>query len=138
MAKAFGAKVIFYDVKPVKSTIGRRTSFNTLLKNSDIISIHASAKEAIITGKEIRKMKPSVILINTARGSVVNEASLVSGLKSGKIACAGLDVFESEPYYGALVKLDNVVLTPHIGSYAEEARIKMELAAVENLLKGLK
>jgi D-3-phosphoglycerate dehydrogenase len=138
LAEAFGAKVIFYDTKPVKAGIGRKTALNTLLKDSDIISIHAATKVALITGKEIKQMKTGVILINTSRGLAIDEPSLIRALKSGKVAFAGLDVFASEPYYGGLVKLNNVVITPHVGSYAKETRVKMELAAVDNLLKGLK
>lgn len=138
LAKVFGVKVIFHDEIPINSTIGKRVSLNALLKNSDIVSVHASTKECLIGAKEIRKMKKGIILINTSRGSAISESSLLEGLKSGKIAFAGLDVFRQEPYCGALLNLDNVVLTPHIGSYAKEARIKMELAAVDNLLKGLK
>ena len=138
LAKVFGAKVIFYDQMPIRSIIAKKVSLDALLKNSDIISVHASSKDCLINASEIKKMKQGAVLINTSRGSAVEENSLLQGLKSGKIAFAGLDVFEQEPYYGALVNLDNVVLTPHVGSYAKEARIKMELAAVENLLKGLK
>jgi len=82
-------------------------------------------------------LKPETMIINTARGGLVDEIELCTRLKSGKIACACLDVFENEPYEGPLKELDNVILTPHIGSYAKEARIKMENMAVENLLQGL-
>lgn len=138
LARAFGAKIIFYEIRPIKSSISRKVSFDTLLKESDIISIHASVKEPLIRAQEIRKMRLGVILINTARGSVLDEAGLLEGLNSGKIASLGLDVFMSEPYYGPLLNFDNVVLTPHAGSYAKEARAEMELLAVNNLLKGLK
>jgi len=138
LAKVFGAKVIFHDQMPIRSSIAKRVSLDVLLKNCDIISVHASSKDCLINAKEIKKMRQGVILINTSRGSAIDENSLLQGLKSGKIAFAGLDVFEQEPYYGALVDLNNVVLTPHVGSYAKEARVKMELAAVENLLRGLK
>lgn len=138
LTKAFGAKVIFSDPRKIKSSLGKQVSMDNLLKAADIISIHAASKEVLISENEIAKMKHGVILVNTARGSLVTAAVLLKGLKSGKVASAGLDVFESEPYSGKLINFDNVVLTPHIGSYAKEARIKMELEAVENLLKGLK
>ncbi|MFZ2602952.1 MAG: phosphoglycerate dehydrogenase [Candidatus Omnitrophota bacterium] len=137
LTKAFGAKVIFSDPRKIKSTLGKQVSMDNLLKAADIISIHAASKDALISENEIAKMKQGVILVNTARGSVVTEAALLNGLKSGKVASAGLDVFEPEPYSGELINLDNVVLTAHMGSYAKEARIKMELEAVKNLLKGL-
>jgi D-3-phosphoglycerate dehydrogenase len=138
LAKAFGARVLFYDVKQVKGWTEKKVSLNELFRRSDIISIHSSTKERLIGEKEISKMKKGVILINTARGEVINENSLYKGLLSGKIAYAALDVYNNEPYSGKLSSLDNVILTPHIGSYAKEARIKMEVEAARNLIKGLK
>ena len=85
-----------------------------------------------------RALKPNAFLINTSRAAIIDEGALVSVLKQGKIAGAALDVFEKEPYSGPLTRLDNVVLTPHIGSYARESRIRMEIEAAENLIKGLK
>ena len=68
----------------------------------------------------------------------MDETALCNALSSGQVACACLDVYEEEPYSGPLTEFENVILTPHIGSYAKEARIEMEKMAVENLLKGLK
>lgn len=133
LVKAFGAKVVFYDIKNRKSS-----TLEKLIKNADIISIHAGSKDTLIGKKEIEIMKQGVILINTSRGQAINEKDLLSGLKSGKVSAAGLDVFESEPYSGQLKDLDNVVMTAHVGSYAKESRMAMEIEAVENLLKGLK
>ena len=87
---------------------------------------------------EIAAMKNGVIIINTARGSLINEDALCDALTSEKVQCACLDVYDEEPYKGKLVRYDNVILTPHIGSYAREARITMERQAVENVIKGLK
>jgi len=138
LAKVFGAKIIFYDVKNIKSKSFLKVSLPDLYKKSDIISIHSSAKAKLITKSAISKMKKDAILINTSRGSAVDEQDLYDGLKSGKICFAGLDVHSKEPYSGKLLKLDNIVFTPHVGSYAKEARIEMEIAAVKNLLKGFK
>ena len=138
LAEAFGAKLIFYDIQTIKPKIFRQVSFPALLKSADIISIHCSSGEELITKKEISQMKGGVILINTSRGSIINEGDLHNGLRDGKIAYAALDVYKTEPYSGRLLSLHNVILTPHIGSYAREARIKMEIAAVRNLIKGLK
>ena len=112
-----------------------------LLENSDIISIHLSIDEKcreMIGLKELQKMKNSSILINTARGEVVNEQDLEVAIRDKIIAGAGLDVFHEEPYHGPLTAYDNVILTPHIGSYAREIRKAMEIEAVQNLLTGLK
>ncbi len=138
LAKAFGAKIVFCDIKNIKSKIAERVSLSELLKISDIISIHSTSKEQLITKKEILKMKKGVILINTSRGSHIDDGCLYNGLRSGKIGFAALDVYTNEPYCGKLLQCHNVVLTPHIGSYAKEARIKMELEATENLIKGLR
>ena len=138
LSSDFGAKIIFYDVKEKKSSIAEQVSLNTLLKKSDIISLHSSSKDKLISKKEILKTKKEVIIINTSRGSVISEEELYRGLRSQRIAFAALDVFEKEPYNGKLTRLDNVVLTPHIGSYAKEARIEMEIEAIRNLIEGFK
>lgn len=111
--------------------------FDDLLKRADIVSIHASTKSELLGEKEIRLMKSGAWLVNVSRGEVVNEDALYRALKENCLAGAALDVFKQEPYTGSLRELDNVILTPHIGSYAKETRIKMEREAVENLLKGL-
>lgn len=132
LVNAFGARIIFYDIKNEKSA-----TLEELIRSADIISIHVGSKDSLIGEKEIELMKQGVILVNTSRGAAINEKDLLDGLKSGKILAAGLDVFESEPYSGQLKNLDNVVMTAHAGSYAKEARIAMEIEAVENLLNGL-
>ena len=111
-----------------------------LLTKSDIVSIHLNLSEEtkhIIDFERIKLMKPDAILINASRGEIIDENALYNALKSDKIAGAALDVFESEPYLGPLSNLDNVILTPHIGSYARELRAQMEIEATENLIKEL-
>ena len=83
-------------------------------------------------------MKEDAFLINTSRGEVVDEKALEEALRKGRLGGAALDVFEKEPYDGKLNGLENVFLTPHIGSYAKEIRIKMEIDAAKNLINGLK
>jgi len=138
LAKAFGAKIIFYDlIKPAVKAY-QRVNRDKLFKDADIISIHVSSKEKIITAREISQMKDGVIIVNTSRGAVIDEEGLYNNLKTKKVAAAALDVFWSEPYSGRLTELDNVVLTPHIGSYAKEARVAMEIEAAKNLIRGFK
>jgi len=137
LVRAFGAKVIFYDTRKIDSW-APQVGLSNLLARSDIITVHASGREPIIRGEEISKMKEGVILINTARGNLIEEGALTKALLDGKVAWAALDVFKEEPYKGKLAEIDNVTLTPHIGSYAKEARIEMEIKAAENLIKGLK
>lgn len=113
----------------------------TLLRESDYVSLHVPLTPEtrhIINGKALRLMKSNAILVNTARGSVVDEDALVEALSSRKIAGAGLDVFEGEPHvHPNLIELDNVVLAPHIGSATGETRLRMATLAVKNLLAML-
>ena len=111
-----------------------------LMENSDIISVHLNMTNEnadLVNMRRLKKMKPSSIIINTSRGEIINEHDLELAVKNGIIAGAGLDVFKEEPYYGPLTNYENVILTPHIGSYAKEIRMVMELEAVNNLIKGL-
>ena len=114
---------------------------DTLLTKSDIVSLHLNLSDKtqnFLNEERLNMMKPGSILINTSRGEVVDEESLYKILKEEKIFGAGLDVFRNEPYSGNLLNLNNVIVTPHIGSYAREIRIKMELESIENLIRGLK
>ena len=111
-----------------------------LLENADIISVHLNmTKENVnlINMSRLKIMKPSSIIINTSRGEIINEHDLGIAVKDGVIAGAGLDVFQEEPYNGPLTNYENVILSPHIGSYAQEIRMAMELEAVNNLIEGL-
>ena len=111
-----------------------------LLENADIISVHLNmTKENVnlINMNRLKKMKPSSIIVNTSRGEIINEHDLEIAVKDGIIAGAGLDVFQEEPYNGPLINYENVILSPHIGSYAQEIRMTMEMEAVNNLIKGL-
>ena len=119
----------------------KRVDLETLLKESDFISIHTPLSEKtrhLIGAKEISLMKKTAYLINTARGSVIDEAALVNALKNKQIAGAGLDVYEEEPKLKpGLAELDNVVLAPHLGSATIEARTKMSVIAAENIIAVL-
>jgi len=113
-----------------------------LLKESDFISIHVPLTEdtkGMIGEKELAMMKKGAYLINTARGDVVDEKALIKALKEGRIAGAGLDVYEKEPieHDNELIKMDNVVAVPHIGSASTETRGSMSDIAAENLLAVL-
>ncbi len=116
-------------------------SFDDLLSESDFVSLHVPLgpqTRHLIGARELSKMKPSAVLINTARGPVVDEKALVEALRSGSIGAAGLDVFENEPQLcPGLADLDNVVLLPHMGSATIETRTRMAEMACENLLAGL-
>ena len=138
LVTAFGATVIYHDLEEITVPWGQAVSMRELLAQAEIITIHASGKDKIIGREEMAKIcGREVILVNTARGGLIDETALQACLIEGRINFACLDVFEDEPYCGPLCSLDNVILTPHIGSYAKEARVLMERTAVDNLLKGL-
>ena len=116
------------------------TDFETVLKTADIITIHVPGNEdnsPVIGAKEIDLIKPGAFLINISRGGIVDENALYDALSLKKLSGAAIDVFSEEPYYGRLCDLDNVVLTPHLGSYAEEGKLLMEIDAVNNLINEL-
>ncbi len=144
-AKGFKMKVIYFNTNRneiLEEEVGaKKVSLQTLLKNSDIVTIHVPLTpktKHLIGEKELKLMKKTAYLINTSRGEVVDEKALIKALKTRKIAGAGLDVFELEPFVPEeLRELDNVVLTPHIGSATVEARTKMAIVSAENIVKVL-
>jgi glyoxylate reductase len=110
--------------------------FNTLLAEADFVSLHVPLlpeTRGLMDGAKLHRMKPTAFLINTARGPVVDEAALVHALETGKIAGAGLDVYENEPFIHPGLKRPNVVLAPHIASGSLETRTKMAVIAAENV-----
>lgn len=116
------------------------TDLDNLLKESDIITLHVPGnkdKTTIIGMNELEKCKKDAFIINISRGGVVDEASLYDALKSNRIKGAAIDVFNKEPYDGPLCSLSNVILTPHLGSYASEGKLQMEIDATKNLIKAL-
>lgn len=137
----FGVEINYCDVCSVNCQLScSPREMADLFSWADIISLHVSntAENALFIGPDLLgKMKKGAWLINVARGGIVDEDALYDALKQKHISGAALDVFKSEPYEGPLAELDNVILTPHIGSYALEGRVAMEAAAVENLLGGL-
>jgi len=141
---ALKAKVYYCDpvVQPsVKYAFARKLDFENLLSECDIISLHVPLTpqtKYLMNKQSMGLMKAQAVLINTSRGGVVEEDALYQALKERRLEGAALDVFEEEPYKGPLSSLDNVILTPHIGSYAREVRIQMELQAAQNLLTGFK
>lgn len=134
----FGCEIAYADPYVENRLLGlNRLSFDELLDWADIITIHVSVSEKLIGEKEFESMKKGAFIVNTSRGGVIDELALYKYLANDYLSGAALDVFEEEPYIGPLKELDNIILTPHIGSYAKEARIEMERQAVENLLRGL-
>lgn len=143
LLESFGTSFLVYDPAIHVADTHRNIQsvpLRQLLQESDIVSLHLSwdkGRPYLIGWEELDVMKMGSYLINLARGGVVDEKALYEKLKSKHLSGAALDVFEQEPYAGDLATLDNVVLTPHMGSYAKEARLRMETEAVENLIRYL-
>ena len=138
LLKPFGCEIAYSDPFVEDGLLGlNRLSLEVLFGWADIITIHISVSGKMIGEREFQLMKKGAYIVNTSRGGVVDESVLYENLKNGHLSGAALDVFEEEPYTGPLKDLDNIILTPHIGSYAKEARVEMERQAVANLLKGL-
>lgn len=138
---AFGCEVLGYDPVLKKHDVCEMVSWEDLLKKSDVITLHipySQENHHIIGRDQFKAMKKDVILVNAARGGLVDEKALYDALKNGEIAGACLDCFEEEPYNGPLKELENTLLTAHMGSSAKEARYLMEQQAAGNLLEGLK
>jgi glyoxylate reductase len=139
-AAGFGMKVIYssrtrapLDVE--KELRAEHRELNALLAEADFVSLHVPLNpdtRQLFDAPKFFRMKPTAFLINTSRGPVVDEAALVHALESKKIAGAGLDVFEQEPFVHAGLKRPNVVLAPHLGSASKETREKMALVAAQN------
>ncbi|HET7599753.1 MAG TPA: D-glycerate dehydrogenase [Gemmatimonadales bacterium] len=139
----FGMRVVFTDPYPPTpaeaAALGaeQRATVEDVLAEADIVSLHCPATPEtrhLMNAERLGRMKPSAYLINTARGDVVDEAALIQALGSGRIAGAGLDVFEREPQVSPeLLRMENVVLLPHLGSATEETRTAMGMRALENL-----
>ena len=141
-ARAFGMKVIAWSRTPREIQGIEAVPLDSLLERSDVVSLHVALNQEtrhLIDARALRLMKREAVLINTARGPIVDEVALVEALRSGTIAGAGLDVFESEPLAPdhPLTGLAQVVLAPHVGSASVRTRRRMVDLAVENLVAGL-
>lgn len=144
-AKGFKMNILYTDVQPNSSfeaaTGGKYVNKATLLKEADFISLHVPllpSTRHFISTNDFNAMKKTAILINAARGPIVDEQALVQALQTGSIAGAGLDVFEQEPHLElGLDKLLNVVLTPHIGTSTMDTRIEMGIACAQNIFAAL-
>jgi glyoxylate reductase len=144
-ARVFGMDVRFHDVfqePPAEAAYCAYCSLETLLSESDILSIHTNLtpeNHHLISHREFSLMKPSALLVNTARGPVIDEAALVDALREGKIGGAALDVLEQEPPdpRNPLLTLPNLIALPHIGSATVETRAAMLDLAVRNLIAAL-
>ena len=142
-ARAFGLQIHYHNRKPVSPKIEELLgatyweSLDQMLARMDIVSVncpHTPATYHLLNARRIDLMKPDSFVINTARGEVIDEAALAQALEEGRLAGAGLDVFEREPAVNETLKsLPNVVLLPHMGSATEEARVEMGEKVIINI-----
>jgi len=142
-AVASGMKIIYYNrtklsIDTEAQSGAQWVPFDALIANADVISLHCPLNESthhLIDEREMKQMKDGVFIVNTSRGSVINEKALVEYLQNGKIGGAGLDVFEDEPQISpSLYKMNNVVLTPHNATGTIDTRIELAREAAKNIL----
>ncbi|CAG8050545.1 unnamed protein product [Penicillium olsonii] len=143
-AEAFGMKVIYHNRRELSDEMSagaQYVSFDELLSISDVVSLNLPLNKNtrhIISRAEFAKMKDGVVVVNTARGAVMDEAALVEALDSGKVFSAGLDVFEEEPkVHPGLLSNQNVMLVPHMGTWTIETICAMEEWTIENIRMAL-
>jgi lactate dehydrogenase-like 2-hydroxyacid dehydrogenase len=139
----FGMRIVFVNRSPVPEEVAARCgvraagSIEELLREADFVSLHcpgSAENRHLIDAGRLALMKPSAILVNTARGGVVDDQALVNALRNGTIAAAGLDVYEGEPRLDpGFLALDNAVLLPHLGSATRETRVAMGMRVIDNV-----
>lgn len=147
-AAGFGMRILYYNRNQLDSAIEQSLGleykpFDTLLAESDFVTIHSGLSKDnyhLFSDAQFQLMKPSAILINTARGGIVDPDALYRAIANGKIAAAALDVTEPEPIPldSPLLTLENIIIMPHIGSASRQTRDKMAVMAASNLAAGLK
>ena len=145
-AKAFGMEIVYSDARQASEEVERelgakRVELEELLRTADVVTVHAPLMDEtrhLIDSETLGLMKETAYLVNSARGPIIDEAALVDALQAGKIAGAGLDVFENEPdVHPGLLELDNVVILPHLGSATIETRTAMGVLAAKNAIAVL-
>ena len=136
-----GVQILANDLQP-DADVGacgvRWVNKETLYREADLITLHlplTPVTRRLITMREILQMKAGVLLVNTSRGTMIDESDLATALRSGFVGGAALDVFGQEPYAGELTQIERCVLTCHMGSMSEDCRSRMELEAVEEVLR---
>lgn len=145
MLKSFGVeKILGYDVYPDQDWAKEQgvtlCALDELLTQSDIVSLHVNLPAGstwCLNARELSLMKKTAVIVNTARGSLIDEAALYQALSQGQLAGAALDVFVDEPYTGPLAQLENVITTPHIATQTTQSRVEMEMLAATQLVQYL-
>lgn len=139
---AFGAKILVHDMLPMKAAEAIEiATLDELLAQSDIVTLHlpyGPTTHHFINAETLAQMKSNALLINVARGGLIDEDALLSAIQAKRLGGVALDCFEEEPYTGPLLACDRVQMTAHMGSYAQEARAMMEAEACTSLVHGLR
>lgn len=143
-AEPFGLKVVYHNRSPLSEELAAGcdyVSFEELLRTSDILSVHvplSAATKHLVGATEISKMKPGAIIVNTARGAIIDESAMAEALDQGHLGAVGLDVYEREPLVDErLVKNQRALLVPHLGTHTTETLAEMEALAMENARRGV-
>jgi len=142
LLEPFGCKITYYDPwtrKEIPKRWHSMTSLDDLLKYSDILTLHSPPSpdgRALLDQRAFTVIKNNALIINTARGSLIDETALAKALENGRISGAGLDVQAKEPYTGVLLDFPQVIITPHVASNTVESRQQMEIEAVNNMIKA--
>ena len=140
-ARAFGMKILYHDVSPVGDVDGQFfATLEDMLPSCDVVTLHMPGAPApILTRERIALLPKGAVVINAARGSLIDEEALLEALTGGALGAAGLDVFRSEPDYDLRFRdLPNVFITPHVGSATVETRHEMGMRCLENIAAALK
>ncbi len=140
LLQAFGIEALVHDPYLDESALPggvHRVSLEDGLPQADVITLHAAGDQIILGPEQFAAVKEGVILLNSARGELVDEDALIEALKAGKVRGAWFDAFREEPYQGRLLGFDQVLLTPHTSTYTRQCRLSMETAAVRNILRDL-
>lgn len=144
-AKAFEMELIGYDLKKsakFRSLGGKYVDFNKLIRESDYITLHVPcvpSTEKMISEKQFKMMKPTAVIVNTARGPIIDEKELIKAIRNNDIAGACLDVYEKEPLKDSpLMDLPNIIMTPHIGASTEEAQRDVGLLTARKVKENIR
>jgi lactate dehydrogenase-like 2-hydroxyacid dehydrogenase len=139
----FGMPIVFYTPRPAAPALlanfqaRQLDSIEAVMREADFVALHCPGSAAnyhLIKAEHLAEMKPGAILINTARGDVIDNQALIAALRERRIAAAGLDVYEGEPNLDpGFLELDNAVLLPHLGSATSETRVAMGMMAIDNV-----
>ena len=135
LLKYMGVNIFVYD--RFQPDLNNVSTLEEGIAKADVISLHASGKEEILTPEMFQIMRKDIVILNSARGGLINEDALYSSLKNGTVSAFWGDVFWEEPYTGKLTECENAILTPHISTYSKQCREAMETEAVINLLRDL-